>query len=133
MGPVGGHSSRKVNANLCMLHPGEDLLVQQMNQFLNIDGISSPHGVVKEPSIKDQYALKKMRETTELVKGQYQVGIVWKAKEPWMPNNWRMAESCLASLKRKLQCDWGLRRRYTASIAKLIKKGYACKLEGAEA
>ena len=68
-----------------------------------------------------------------IVDGHYEVGMLWKSVTPWLPNNREMAEAGLQSLKRKLQRDKTIQRKYREFMENLTKRGYARKLTEEEA
>ena len=44
-----------------------------------------------------------IEDTTRLVDGRYEVGMLWKKDERWFPNNLVMARQRLESLRRRLR------------------------------
>ena len=74
-----------------------------------------------------------MENSVRIVDGHYEVGMLWKSVTPWLPNNREMAEAGLQSLKRKLQRDETIQRKYREFMENLTKRGYARKLTEEEA
>ncbi|KAK3703822.1 hypothetical protein QZH41_010335 [Actinostola sp. cb2023] len=77
--------------------------------------------------------MKQMESSVRKVDGHYEVGILWKNTEPWLPENRQMAEARLQSLKRKLERNEHLHRKYRDFMNNLVAKGYARKLTAEEA
>ncbi|XP_064622346.1 uncharacterized protein LOC135484642 [Lineus longissimus] len=109
-------------------NPVETALVRQ---FLELDslGIFDKKGM----SIEDRKALKTLEDTTKRVNGRYEVGMLWKSPDPWLPDNKTMAESRLESLRKRLSRDHQLHEQYSQFMAKMLTKGYARKLTEDEA
>ena len=89
----------KVNVNF--LKYGSKMLDQQMCQFLDLENIDSISSSRKEMSVQDREALGKLNRSVRLVDGHYEVGMLWKHKSPWLPNNRMTALARLRSLKRR--------------------------------
>ncbi|KAK3731809.1 hypothetical protein QZH41_007624 [Actinostola sp. cb2023] len=77
--------------------------------------------------------MKQMESSVRKVDGHYEVGMLWKSTEPWLPDNRQMAEARLQSLKRKLERNEHLHRKYRDFMNNLVAKGYARKLTAKEA
>ncbi|KAK3731976.1 hypothetical protein QZH41_003363 [Actinostola sp. cb2023] len=77
--------------------------------------------------------MKQMESSVRKVDGHYEVGMLWKSTEPWLPDNRQMAEARLQSLKRKLERNEHLHRKYRDFMNNLVAKGYARKLTAEEA
>ena len=71
--------------------------------------------------------------TTKLKNGRYEVGLLWRNKEPALPNNRVQAEKRLRQLKRRFQRDPAFAEQYRAVVTDYINKGYAVKLSEEEA
>ena len=71
--------------------------------------------------------------TTKLKNGRYEVGLLWRNKEPALPNNRVQAEKRLRQLKRRFQRDPAFAEQYRAVMTDYIDKGYAVKLSEEEA
>ncbi|XP_064619513.1 uncharacterized protein LOC135482959 [Lineus longissimus] len=102
-GPLGGGQRQpKVKVNF-LRHNATEIIESQMAQLLELDNV----GVAKKKgmSIEDRRALTKLEASTKRIDGRYEVGMLWKADDPWLPNNKTMAESRLESLRRKLS-EW---------------------------
>jgi hypothetical protein len=103
----------------------------QISRFLELDSIGV--GEVPGMSVEDRKAMKILEESTKLVDGKFEVGMLWRHENPWLPDNRSTAEARLNSLKRKLVKDPKLHEKYTEFMNKLIDKEYARKLTPEEA
>ena len=56
----------------------------------------------KSLSVEDKIVVKIIENTTRCMNGRYEVGMLWKEKEPEFPNNVAMANHCLQGLRRRL-------------------------------
>ena len=83
-------------------------------------------------SAGDQESLKRMGNSVHLVDGHYEVAMLWKSDNPWLPDNRQMAEARLQYLKRKLKRDKNLHKKFRDFIDCLVSKGYAWKLSAEE-
>ena len=134
LGPVDAASAsclQPVNVNFVKY--GDEMLDHQMKQFLRLEDIDMNRSSKKGMSVEDQEALKGMKGSVRVVEGHYEIGMLWKSDNPWMPDNKQMAEARLQSLKRKLKRDEGFHRKYREFMNNLISRGYARKLTEEEA
>ena len=69
-------------------------------------------------SIEDKQALSLMEQTTLKIEGEdaHVSGLLWRDKEPSLPNNYDMALRRLKSLEKKFENDPEMRDRYAKSI-----------------
>ena len=94
MGPTNTKpSARQDKVQVNFLHYGNQLLDQQMEQFLGIEKADTPSSRKRGMSVEDHKALKRMEETTRVIDGCYEVSMLWKDKEVHLPNNRAMAEA----------------------------------------
>ena len=63
----------------------------------------------------------------------YETGLLWKNDDPQLPNNRKIAEARLSSLRRKFQKDPELESKYRRTMQDYIDRGYARKLSNLEA
>lgn len=134
MGPLNSNirsQSDKVNVNF--LKYGSEMLDQQMSQFLGLENIDSISSSRKGMSVQDREALGKLNSSVRLVDGHYEVGMLWKHENPWLPNNRMTAVARLCSLKRRLCTNEQLCCKYRSFMDDLLTKGYAQKLTEDEA
>ena len=115
---------------------GSELSDQQMEQFPRLEDIDMNKNSRKGMSVEDRESLDKMKNSVcliDLKNGHYSVGMLWKNEDPWLPDNRRMAEVRLQSLKRKLKRDENFHRKNRDFMDSLVSKGYARKLTAEEA
>lgn len=65
-----------------------------------------------EASVEDKKALAVMEESLKMVSGHFQVMLPWKQHPPPLPNNKKMAEERLQSLKNCLMKDDEMLEKY---------------------
>ena len=134
MGPLNGNIRSQVDkVNVNFLKYGNETLDQQMNQFLGLENIDSTSSSRKGMSVQDREALGKLNSSVRLVDGHYEVGMLWKHENPWLPNNRMTAVARLRSLRRRLSADEQLCCKYRNFMDDLLTKGYARKLTEDEA
>jgi hypothetical protein len=91
-------------------------------------------GVIKVPYpvrlIEDKRALEVMEESTRKIDNEdaYESGLLWRDKEPNLPNNYEMALQRLHSLNKKFKSRPEMRERYSKSIKEDVGKGFVKKL-----
>ena len=85
-------------------------------------------------SWEDKAALERMEKETLLVKGHYQIPMLWRDIRSPLPNNITMAKKRFEFLKKKLRSDEKLYSQYKAVIEGYLNKDppYARKLEPEE-
>lgn len=71
-----------------------------------------------------------IEDTTRLVDGRYEVGMLWKKDERWFPNNLVMARQRLESLRRRLTKSGNeeMAIKYRELMDSYIRSGFARKL-----
>ena len=79
------------------------------------------------PSLNDEEAEKQMKDSFELVKGQFQVRFPKKKKCPWLSNNYQMGLFRLRSLGQRLSRDSELFIKQRNKIYELVALGRAVK------
>ena len=96
------------------------------------------HGAVKSGakplSIEDKRAMQIIEDTTRLVDGRYELGMLWKKDECWFPNNLVMARQRLESLRRRLTKSGNeeMAIKYREVMDSYISSGFARKLSEKE-
>ena len=83
-------------------------------------------------SQNDRRALEIMENTVKLSNGHYEIGLPGKNNPPCLENNKSQAETRLQPLKRRLQRDEILRKKYTDIMDDLLRKNYAEKVTSAD-
>lgn len=81
----------------------------------------------------DKYVLDTLTRTVRIVDGHYEVGILWKSEDPWLPENELVNEEMLCSLKRKLKKYKELYKKERSFIDQHLNKEYARQLTTDEA
>ena len=84
-------------------------------------------------SVEDSQALKVLKKDTRLVKGRYQVPMLWKDPSVNLPNNIELAKKRFKFLLRKLRADPALYAKYKEVIENYVESGHARKMTKAEA
>ena len=77
------------------------------------------------PSRDDYGALEVLERTCAKVGSHYQMALPWKDKETKLPDNRAMAEKRLKTLKRKLESNEELCKKYCEKIREYTDLGYA--------
>ena len=86
-------------------------------------------GIHKEMmSIEDRRALAIMESMVQVIDGHYQLSLPWKYENPSLPNNRAMAVKRLDLLKRRLEKDVDLKRKYKETVEEYIFLGHAQKI-----
>ena len=80
------------------------------------------------PSVEDNKALTKIRESLQRRDGHFQVRLPWQEDPPYLPNNKVMAEQRLDLLRKRLTKDRDLHEKYCSAIQDYLTKGYAEKV-----
>ena len=88
-----------------------DKLANQLSKWWDIESYASKCDVTVH-SKYEQRAMKTLEQTTRLSGGRYEVGLLWREEEGKLPNNFYSARGQHKSLKRRLQIDETLRKRY---------------------
>jgi len=105
----------------------EDRLMKQVQQFWSTDHVIEPPHCAKM-SLEDKSALETMTSSVQLVDGHYQIGLPWKQKIPYLPNNRSLAEQRLNLLRRRLLSDNELYLKYKTTVDDYINKGHAVQV-----
>ena len=87
-------------------------------------GIASPK---KAMSKNDKRALEILENTTQLIDGHYQVGLLWKENAK-LPNNRWLAEKQLYQLNEKLSKNSQLKQMYEETLEKDLLNGHVSKV-----
>ena len=106
-----------------------DRLNDQMERLWKLDEIPSQYSDSMELSKNDRYALKLMRNSKTLVDGHYQVALPWRPGAPQLNNNRNQALIRLSYLRRRLDRNPDLKKRYVETLEGYIFKGYAKPVE----
>ena len=96
-GPLAGTERRQASVNFLSVD-----IEDQIERFWKIEDYGASKADDKPLSIEDKRALKILEDTTRVVDGHYEVGLLWKEDQPQLPNNRAMAERRLELLRRRL-------------------------------
>lgn len=121
---------REVSVNFI---DSDKLLLRQVENFWSMEKIGLEDKVHRSASVEDRRAESILQKTTRMTEGHYETGLLWKNDNPQLPNNRKIAEARLSSLKRKFQKDPELEGKYRRTMQDYIDRGYARKLSNLEA
>ena len=76
--------------------------VDLIEKFWKLEDCGAVKSGEKPLSIEDKRAMQIIEDTTRLVNGRCEVGMLWRKDERWFPNNLVMARQRLLSLRRRL-------------------------------
>ena len=103
-------------------------LDKQFQNFCNLEFNDVDQSNKPSLSQEDHRALHIMSSSAKLNDGHYEIALSWKKVPPDMPNNKPIAERRLDLLKRRLDKDPLLKKKYSEFIEDLLKKEYARKV-----
>ena len=88
----------------------------------------------KPLSVEDKIVVKIIENTTCCMNGRYEVGMLWKEKEPEFPNNVAMANHCLQGLRRRFTKPGNeeMAVKYRKVMDSYLSSGFARKLSEGE-
>ena len=84
-------------------------------------------------SVQDKLVTARWEKAAMYEDGHYTLPIPFRHEEPRLPDNRRMAEFRLGSLRRKLEKNPELSEKYTEGMQDLLGKGYAVEVPLSEA
>ncbi|XP_064632813.1 uncharacterized protein LOC135491092 [Lineus longissimus] len=99
----------------------------QMRQYVGIEE-SAIIGIKKGMSPEDRRVQTMFEKSTTLNDGRYEVGMLWKSPDTWLPSNQKAAEHRMTSLRRKLKNSADFHCKYKCFVDKLLDRGHARKL-----
>ena len=126
IGPLSGTNHRAARVNF--LSGGQEPLLVQIEHMYNADFTETTVSSKEMMSIEDRRALAIMESTVQVVDGHYQLSLSWKYENPSLPNNRAMALKRLDLLKRRLEKDVDLKRKYKETVEEYISLGHAQKI-----
>ncbi len=154
-GPTGqGLTDSRVSANLLVVdtQPGVTSLTSPAMQHTSVSGNQcyqtleksvecfwnlEKHGFhnddKKVMSVQDRRGMDLLQQTTKLVDGRYEIGMLWKDETTVLPNNRSVAQKRLSGLARRFKRNPDFAVKYKAAIDDYITKGYARRMTNAEA
>ena len=101
----------------------------QLEKFWKIESVGAED---KAMSREDLQAMQQWEATITRKDGHYEMGIPFKKEQPHLPNNVSAARQRLASLKKRLQSDSELQKKYKENMADMINKGFAVRVSDDE-
>ena len=105
-----------------------ETLDRQLEKLWKTDFRDSIVGTRTLPSVEDNKALTKIRESLQRRDGHFQVRLPWREDPPYLRNNKVMAEQRLDLLRKRLTKDRDLHEKYCSAIQDYLTKGYAEKV-----
>ena len=111
---------------------GEEDANHQLRKLWEIDSFGVRAEATTSYTRSEQRAVDIMNETCRRVESGYELGLLWKADRPPLPNNFKSALSRLESVERRLQKDPKLADGYCKAINAYVEKGFARKLSPEE-
>ena len=109
-GPLPQQKAVQMTAS-CVTASEDDLLAEQIKTWWNIESYASRCDVSGR-SIDDEKAWQMLEQTAKLDGERYKVGLLWKIKDPLLPNNYSPALSQMKSLEYRLEKKPELKKLY---------------------
>ena len=128
IGPATGETS-EVSANFMTT---DESLEQQVRSMWELERHFST-GIECQMSRNDRYALRIMKDSTVLTEdGHYQLALPWRPGAPQLESNKNQAAVRLAYLKKRLEKDAELQKRYVNVVESYITNGFARRVNEAD-
>ena len=99
-----------------------------VQEYFSSDSVDIGVSDTSLQSSEDCRALQIMKETSELVDGHFQIGLLWKQTSPCLPESFEMAKSRLLGIEKRIERDESFGNRYRSEMEKYFTKGYAKEL-----
>jgi hypothetical protein len=125
-GPLGTNSDNNVSS--FFIRQEDEFLNETVDKMFQMDFSESTYSPDLNMSLEDQKALTMMENSLKIVDGRYQLDLPFRTK-PDFPNNRRLAERRLHSLKMRLKKYPDLHAKYKVGIDEYVDKGYAVKID----
>ena len=113
-GPLPQQRAVQMTAS-CVTASEDDVLAEQIKTWWDIESYASRCDVSWR-SKDDAKALQMLEQTTKFDGGRYEVGLLWKRRDPFLPNNYSSALSQMKSLEYRLEKKPGRKKLYQDSI-----------------
>ena len=106
---------------------GNQLIHNQLERMFSLDFCGEKYTDESDlaHSVDDVRDLSKMKSSTKMIDGHYEVALPWRNDRPLLPNNRKLASKRLECLKRKLEKDSELFEKYKDKIDEYLNFGYA--------
>ena len=124
-GPLGRRGKDKRSVNFIR---SDNDLNEQFQKFCDMEFNDSTYHGRAEMSKEDSRALGLIEDSTQLKGGHYEIALPWKESPPSLPYNRPLAEHRLDLLKKRLQKDPNLLKKYSDNMDDLLAKGYASEV-----
>ncbi len=113
-----GHGSKLQHSAVHNICAGMDDFTHntQVESFWKLESFGSVCYNSKPKSLEDKRAEKVIERTIGKVDGHYQMGLLWEHGDTRLPDNRSVAEIRLRHLRRRLERDQDLKRKYLAII-----------------
>ena len=121
-GPLPQQKAVQMTAS-CVAASEDDALAEQIKTWWDIESYASRCDVFGR-SKEDEKALQMLEQTTKFDGERYEVGLLWKRKDPFLPNNYSSALSQMKSLEYRLEKKPELKKLYQDSFKVDVEKGF---------
>ena len=121
-GPLPQQKAVQMTAS-CVTASEDDVLAEQIKTWWDIESYASRCDVSGR-SKKDERALQMLEQKTMFDGERYEVGLLWKRNDPFLPNNFSSALSQMKSLEFRLETKPKLKKLYQDTIEVDVEKGF---------
>ena len=121
-GPLPQQKAVQMTAS-CVTASEDDALAEQIKTWWDIESYASRCDVSGR-SKEDEKALQMLEQTTKFDGERYEVGLLWKRNDPFLPNNYSSALSQMKLLEYRLEKKPELKKLYQDSIKVDVEKGF---------
>ena len=131
-GPVNASETRGEQQAFFTQGERYEQLDRQLEKFWKLES-SGLYDDDRAMSVQDKLVTARWEKTATYEDGHYTLPIPFRHEEPRLLDNRRMAELRLGSLRRKLEKNPELSKKYTEGMQDLLGKGYAVEVPLSEA
>ncbi|XP_064635241.1 uncharacterized protein LOC135492615 [Lineus longissimus] len=121
------------SANVNIINAKDAELKEEIERFWRSESFGVRHVEESSLSIEDRKAIQILEETTRLVNGHYEIGMLWRDSESPLPDNKSIASKRHYLLEKKLNRDEDVKCLYTETLEGYVSKCFARKLSEEEA
>ena len=122
----------ETNVTVSFVQTGDLQLHRQLQRMYESDFVASQDDPYSVTSVEDRKAPGKMEGMIAKVEGHYQVALPWRSANPRLPNNKFVVVNRLNHLKKRLEKDPDLQRKYRDKIEEYSEQGYARRIPPGE-
>ena len=109
-----------------LLKSNDETLQKTVEEFWTTESFGTKFTSIKEMSIEDTTALKRLETETKVINEQYVIPMLWKNGKPNFPDgSYSVAKKRLQYVISKLNKNENLRQMYNTQIESYIANGYA--------